>query len=183
MYTLYKVRVKLMYTLYNNLTIFSKKWLKSGLLQFLTMWILWDRKCEYGFFHITHAKNSSNHSSSTRDLTRFFGICDVEKAILTFPPHSILSLLINVFVLLICSVDAQRVLETIPYVPHLFMAPISVIISMWLLYNYLDLAALGGIAVLLLLFPINIWGSRKSEKLQGIVVCLFSKGSKYVCIS
>ena len=92
MYTLYKVRVKLMYTLYNNLTIFSKKWLKSGLLQFLTMWILWDRKCEYGFFHITHAKNSSNHSSSTRDLTRFFGICDVEKAILTFPPHSILSL-------------------------------------------------------------------------------------------
>ena len=36
MYTLYKVRVKLMYTLYNDLTIFSKKWLKSGLLQFLT---------------------------------------------------------------------------------------------------------------------------------------------------
>ena len=92
MYTLYKVGVKLMYTLYNDLTIFSKKWLKSGLLQFLTMWILWDRKCEYGFFHITHAKNSSNHSSSTRDLTRFFGICDVEKAILTFPPHSILSM-------------------------------------------------------------------------------------------
>ena len=30
-------------------------------------------------------------SSSTRDLTRFFGICDVEKALLTFPPHSILS--------------------------------------------------------------------------------------------
>ena len=54
------------------------------------------------------------------------------------------------------------------------MAPISVIISMWLLYNYLDLAALGGIAVLLLLFPINIWGSRKSEKLQGIFVRLFS---------
>ena len=54
------------------------------------------------------------------------------------------------------------------------MAPISVIISMWLLYNYLDLAALGGVAVLLLLFPINIWGSRKSEKLQGIVVRLFS---------
>ena len=93
MYTLYKVRVKLMYTLYNDLTIFSKKWLKSGLFQFLTMWILWDRKCEYWFFHITHAKNSSNHSSSTRDLTRFLGICDVEKPILTFPPHSILSLL------------------------------------------------------------------------------------------
>ena len=91
MYTLYKVRVKLMYTLYNDLTIFSKKWLKSGLLQFLIMWILWDRKFEYGFFHITHAKNSSNHSSSTLDLTRFFGICDVEK--LTFPPYSILSLL------------------------------------------------------------------------------------------
>ena len=91
MYTLYKVGVKLMYTLYNDLTNFSKKWFKCALLQFLTMWILWDRKCEYGFFHITHAKNSSNHSSLTRDLTRFFGICDVEKPILTFPPHSILS--------------------------------------------------------------------------------------------
>ena len=34
-----------------------------------------------------------NHLSSTRDLTRFFGICDLEKPILTFPSHSILSLL------------------------------------------------------------------------------------------
>ena len=34
-----------------------------------------------------------NHLSSTCDLTRFFGICDLEKPILTFPPHSILSLL------------------------------------------------------------------------------------------
>ena len=48
-------------------------------LQFSTMWILWDRKCEHRFFQITHAKNSSNHSPSTRDLTRFFGICDLEK--------------------------------------------------------------------------------------------------------
>ena len=113
MYTLYKVRVKLMYTLYNDLTIFSKKWLKSGLLQFLTMWILWDRKCEYGFFHITHAKNSSNHSSLTRDLTRFLGICDVEKAILPFSPHSIRSFLIStnvlVIVLFICSTKCIRI--------------------------------------------------------------------------
>ena len=27
------------------------------------------------------------------DLTRFFGICDVEKAIVTFPPYSVLSIL------------------------------------------------------------------------------------------
>ena len=65
-------------------------------LQFSTMWILWDWKCDYGFFQITHAKNSSNPSSSTRDLTRFFGICDLEKPILTFPPHSILSLQIRI---------------------------------------------------------------------------------------
>ena len=58
-------------------------------------------------------------------------------------------------------------METIPYVPHLLMAPISVIVAMTLLYRLLDLAALGGIAVLLLLFPVNVWGSRKSEKLQG----------------
>ena len=36
------------------------------------MLILWDRKCEYWLFHITHAKNLSNHESLTRDLTRFF---------------------------------------------------------------------------------------------------------------
>ena len=52
-------------------------------------------------FHCIHiVKNCysketvEQHSSSTCDLTRFFGICDVEKAILTFPPHSILSMLI-----------------------------------------------------------------------------------------
>ena len=44
------------------------------------MWILWGRKCDYWVFHITHAKKFlTNHLSSTRDLTRFFGICDVEK--------------------------------------------------------------------------------------------------------
>ena len=61
-------------------------------LQFSTMWILWDQKCECGFFQI---QDSSNYSSPTRDLTRFFGICDLEKPILTFPPHSILSLEIS----------------------------------------------------------------------------------------
>ena len=52
------------------------------------------RKCEYGFFQITHAKNLSDQKSKTSNLTRFFGICDLEKPILTFPPHSILSLLL-----------------------------------------------------------------------------------------
>ena len=62
-------------------------------LYFSTMWILWGRKCDYWVFHITHAKKGlPNHSSSTRDLKDFFSICDVENTILTFPPHSILSL-------------------------------------------------------------------------------------------
>ena len=34
-----------------------------------------------------------NEISSTRDLKDFFSICDVENTILTYPPHSILSLL------------------------------------------------------------------------------------------
>ena len=68
-------------------------------LYFSTMWILWGRKCDYWVFHITHAKKGlPNHSSSTRDLKDFFSICDVENTILTYPPHSILSLL---FLLLI----------------------------------------------------------------------------------
>ena len=63
-------------------------------LYFSTMWILWGRKCDYWVFHITHAKKGlPNHSSSTRDLKDFFSICDVENAILIYPPHSILSLL------------------------------------------------------------------------------------------
>jgi hypothetical protein len=37
----------------------------------------------------------SNHASFTHDLTRLFGICDLEKLILTFPPHGILSLYIS----------------------------------------------------------------------------------------
>ena len=62
-------------------------------LYFSTMWILWGRTCEYCVFHITHAeKGLPNHSSSTRDLKDFFSICDVENTILTYPPHSILSI-------------------------------------------------------------------------------------------
>ena len=62
-------------------------------LYFSTMWILWGRKCDYWVFHITHAKKGlPNHSSSTRDLKDFFSICDVENSILTYPPHSILSI-------------------------------------------------------------------------------------------
>ena len=65
-------------------------------LYFSTMWILWGRKCDYWVFHITHAKKGlPNHSSSTRDLKDFFSICDVENTILTYPPHSILSLYIS----------------------------------------------------------------------------------------
>ena len=68
-------------------------------LYFSTMWILWGRKCDYCVFHITHAKKGlPNHSSSTRDLKDFFSICDVENTILTCPPHSILSLLCQIFV-------------------------------------------------------------------------------------
>ena len=86
------------------------------------MWILWDRKCEYWFFHITHAKNSSNHSSSTRDLTRFFGICDVEKAILTFPPHSILSMF---FFKYKCTLEKQINFQIFPVCPLFYLVFIS----------------------------------------------------------
>ena len=44
--------------------------------------------------------------SSTRDLKDFFSICDVENTILTYPPHSILSILIlsfSIFIVVNCS--------------------------------------------------------------------------------
>ena len=41
------------------------------LLQFSTMWILWDWKCEYWFSTSLMLQNSWNHSSSTRDFKIF----------------------------------------------------------------------------------------------------------------
>ena len=64
------------------------------------------------------------------------------------------------------SVDCQRITETIPYFPHLFTAPLTIVIAMYFLYRYLSLAALGGIAALLILIPVNVWSTRKTEKLQ-----------------
>lgn len=49
------------------------------------MWVLWDvpnQSCQNCFYKSLVFDN----------LTRLFGICDLEKPILTFPPHSILSI-------------------------------------------------------------------------------------------
>ena len=50
-------------------------------------------KCEYGFLHITNAKKCCQITSERRVILRVFGMSDVQKAVLTFAPHSILSLL------------------------------------------------------------------------------------------
>jgi ATP-binding cassette subfamily C (CFTR/MRP) protein 1 len=64
------------------------------------------------------------------------------------------------------SVDCQRILETVPFLPNLWSAPLNVVIAMYFLYQELGIATLGGVAVLFVLIPINVWGTKKGEDLQ-----------------
>ena len=64
------------------------------------------------------------------------------------------------------SVDAQRLMESIPYLCILWSAPYQATIVMILVYNELGVAALAGVAVLALLVPINAIGSKLAEILQ-----------------
>lgn len=64
------------------------------------------------------------------------------------------------------SVDAQRIMETFPYLAILWAAPYQVILAMTFLYMELGPAALAGVAVLAILIPINAIGSKFGEILQ-----------------
>ncbi len=65
------------------------------------------------------------------------------------------------------SVDAQRILESIPFLPSLWAAPLQVAVAMYFLYNELGIfPSLGGLGVLCLLIPLNAWGTKVTESLQ-----------------
>ena len=64
------------------------------------------------------------------------------------------------------SVDAQRLMESIPYLCILWSAPFQAFLGMVLVYRELGPSALAGAAVLAVLVPINALGSKFVALLQ-----------------
>ena len=64
------------------------------------------------------------------------------------------------------SVDAQRLLDLVTYINTLWSAPFQVAIGLYFLYNTMGLSVLAGIAVMLLLIPLNFVFSKITRKLQ-----------------
>ncbi|CAG2175220.1 unnamed protein product, partial [Oppiella nova] len=64
------------------------------------------------------------------------------------------------------AVDSQRFVDMLPYLSFLWTAPVQIAISLYLLYNEMGLATLGGLVVMLLLIPVNGWVSTKIRTIQ-----------------
>ena len=63
------------------------------------------------------------------------------------------------------SVDAHRFVELAPNINELWSAPLTLIISLYFLWNTLGASALGGLAVMILLVPLNIFMQKKNKQL------------------
>ena len=64
------------------------------------------------------------------------------------------------------SVDAQRIMETVPFIPNALLSPIFIVTAWYLLYQELGFSAFGGMIALVILIPINVWGTKKCEELE-----------------
>ena len=64
------------------------------------------------------------------------------------------------------AVDAQRLLDNIPYISILWGAPYQVILAITLLYNELGIAAIIGCVALIILLPPNILCGKQVESVQ-----------------
>jgi ATP-binding cassette subfamily C (CFTR/MRP) protein 1 len=64
------------------------------------------------------------------------------------------------------SVDAQRIIETIPFIHHVWSAPYMIVLAIYFLYQELGPCAFAGFGALLVLVPFNVWAMKKTEKLQ-----------------
>ena len=54
------------------------------------------------------------------------------------------------------SVDAQRIMDFIPYAHSLWSAPFQIVIALYFLYNVLGWSVFSGFAVMILMIPINM---------------------------
>lgn len=64
------------------------------------------------------------------------------------------------------SVDAQKFMDIMTYLNMVWSAPFQIIVALVMLWNILGPSVLAGIAVMVMLIPLNIFIGSKVEKLQ-----------------
>jgi len=64
------------------------------------------------------------------------------------------------------SIDAQRIVETFPYLNQVWTAPFTIVLCMIFLYIELGVSSLAGLATLLFIIPVNLWAGRVALRLQ-----------------
>lgn len=64
------------------------------------------------------------------------------------------------------SADAQRFMDMANFVHYLWSAPLQIIVSIFFLWQELGPAVLAGIAVMVLLIPVNAFLVAKSKNIQ-----------------
>ena len=64
------------------------------------------------------------------------------------------------------SVDAQNILELVPFLNMLWSTPFQISLGFYFLWQTMGAAVLAGIALLLLLIPVNSWLSARVKRLQ-----------------
>lgn len=64
------------------------------------------------------------------------------------------------------SVDAQRFMDLTAYINMIWSAPLQIVIALYFLWETLGLAAFAGLAVLLILIPVNVLITNRVKTLQ-----------------
>ena len=93
-------------------------------LYLTTMQILWARKYEYGVLFITHAREIFKSLVFDSWLENFSSICDEQNTILTFPPHSIYTMLLRFNILQKWKEQNDRVIPRAAQWKHSFKKPL-----------------------------------------------------------
>ena len=68
------------------------------------------------------------------------------------------------------SVDAQRFMDLMTFLHIIWSAPFQIAVSMFFLWNILGPSVLAGLAVLILMIPINAFVSMKARVYQVILL-------------
>ena len=80
------------------------------------------------------------------------------------------------------SVDAQRLMTLMTYIQVLWSAPLQITVAVYFLYNTMGVSIFAGVAVMILLIPLSVLGTRLSGKLQ-VALCLhFAQDVTYLTI-
>ncbi|CAG2178859.1 unnamed protein product, partial [Oppiella nova] len=64
------------------------------------------------------------------------------------------------------AVDSQRFVDMLPFISFIYTAPVQIAISLYLLYNELGVATMGGLVLMILMIPANGWVSAKIRQIQ-----------------